>query len=85
MKALKTKAFQKAFESLPTSEQAIFKQQEIRFLADANDGRLHVKKMRGLKDVFTFRVTRRYRVFFYWQNKSTAILFDIDHRKDAYK
>jgi len=43
------------------------------------------KKVKGLPDVFSFRITRRYRVLFYFQNINTAIFFEVDHRKYVYR
>lgn len=62
----------------------IFKIQKKRFQENWRDPRLHVKKVRELEDAFSFRVTRRYRVLFYFQNQDTAVFFDVDHRKDVY-
>jgi mRNA-degrading endonuclease RelE of RelBE toxin-antitoxin system len=59
--------------------------QKKRFRRNWRDPRLHIKKIRALPYALSFRITRRYRVFFYFQNVETAIFFEIDHRKDVYK
>ena len=85
MEIIKTKDFNKAFEKLPKEIQELYAEQEKRFEKDWREQRLHIKKVRSLKFALSFRITRRYRVFFYFQNTDKAIFFDVDHRKDAYK
>ncbi len=85
MEIIKTDDFSKIFNKLPKEIQDIYNIHEIYFIKNWRDSRLHVKKIRSLASCFSFRCTRRYRVFFYFQNPETAILFDIDHRKDIYK
>ena len=63
----------------------LYSVQEKRFKENWRDSRLHIKKVRSLDPTFSFRITRRYRVFFYFQNIETVIFFDIDHRKDIYR
>jgi hypothetical protein len=38
-----------------------------------------------IENVFSLRIIRHYRAFFYFQNTDTAIFFGIDHRKDIYR
>ena len=53
---------------------------------DAFDARLHTKALSApLVGRFSFRITRRYRVFFYFKNANMAVFFEIDHRKDIYR
>lgn len=85
MEIIKTNDFAKAFEKLPKEIQHIYFTQEERFRENWRDTRLHIKKVRILPFALSFRITRRYRVFFYFQNLETAIFFEIDHRKDIYK
>ena len=84
MNIAKTKNFLSQFARLPNSIKVIYEKQEVVFLANWFDERLHVKKLKELKGIFSFRVTRRYRVLFYFQNRE-AIFFSIDHRKDIYE
>lgn len=49
------------------------------------DPRLHIKKIKGLEHAFSFRVTRSWRVLFYFQDADEAIFFEIDHRRDVYR
>lgn len=85
MNVIKTNDFERAFNRLPREIQRLYTKQVKRFEENWRDPRLHIKKVRTLPFAFSFRITRRYRVFFYFQNTQTAILFDIDHRKDIYK
>lgn len=85
MNIIKTDDFERAFNRLPREIQRLYITQVKRFEENWRDPRLHIKKVRALPFTFSFRITRRYRVFFYFQNTQTAILFDIDHRKDIYK
>lgn len=85
MRIVATKDFERARKTLPAEAQRLFEQQRQRFLINWRDPRLHVKKLRGLSGTFSFRVTRRYRVLFYFTRlESEAIFFAIGHRKDVY-
>lgn len=85
MNIIKTDDFEKAFKSLPKDAQRLYQTQEERFVENWRDPRLHIKKVRMLPFALSFRVTRRYRAFFYFKNADTAIFFEIDHRKDIYR
>jgi len=85
MEIIKTDDFDRAFESLPKEIQRLYDIQERRFKESRRDPRLHIKKAYTLRFAFSFRVTRHYRVFFYFRNSETAVFFEIDHRKDIYK
>ena len=85
MKIIKTNNFNRAFKKLSQDVQRLYITQEKRFEKNWRDSRLHIKKIRVLAFAFSFRVTRRYRTFFYFKDTETAIFFDIDHRKNIYK
>lgn len=85
MEIIHTDDFDRALAKLPKEIQELDAVQEERFSKHWLDARLHIKKLRGEDGVFTYRITRRYRGFFYFQNPDKAIFFDIDHRKDAYR
>ena len=85
MQIIKTKDFEKAFANLSADIKQIYETQEIRFLNNCRDSRLHIKKVKSLKYAFSFRITRRYRAFFYFHTQETAVFFNVGHRKDAYK
>ncbi len=47
---------------------------------------LHTKPLAGkLRGYFSFRITRDWRVIFYFLDEDTVYLIDIAHRKDIYK
>lgn len=85
MTIIQTDDFNRAVRHLPTEIGQLCAIQFHRFKNDQNDPRLHIKRVRLLKQVFSLRITRRYRAFFYFHDKETAIFFDIDHRKDSYR
>ena len=85
MRIIQTPDFIKVFDKLPREIKQLHEIQADRFLNNWRDPRLHVKKVKDLKLAFSFRITRRYRVFFYFQNRETAIFFAVDHRRDAYR
>ena len=86
MKIVYTASFDRERKRLPRDIQELLKQQIERFLYDFKDARLHIKKLRGTEvAVYSLRVTRNYRVLFYWEDKETPVWFEIDHRKDVYR
>lgn len=85
MNIVKTSDFEKAYGKLQTNIQRLFLVQEKRFFINQRDPRLHIKKLRDLDGVFSFRITRQYRALFYFQNSTDMVFFDIDHRKDIYR
>ena len=84
MEIILTDSFEEAFDKLLREIQRLYYQQEKRFKENWRDPRLHIKKVKGLSHTFSFRITRRYRLFFYFHTSDKAIFFDVDHRKDAY-
>lgn len=84
MNIVKAKSFLDKFEKLPNDIKEIYEKQELIFLANWLDPRLHSKRIKELRGVFSFRITRRYRVLFYFRNRE-AIFFSIGHRKDVYE
>lgn len=84
MIVLHTDNFVRDLNELPTQVKKIFKKQEDIFVFNWKDTRLHTKKLKGAS-VFSFRVTRRYRVLFTLLDKDTAFFISIAHRKDIYE
>ena len=80
---LKTEDFIKGFERLPAEIKRIYRKQENIFKINWLDSRLHAKRLKELKGVYSFRITRRYRALFYFRN-GEAIFFSIGHRKEIY-
>ena len=85
MEIIKTGDFNRSFDSLPLEIKRIYTVQEKRFKESWRDSRLHIKKVQILPYALSFRITRRYRVFFYFKSPEIAIFFEVDHRKDIYK
>lgn len=85
MEVIRTEEFQRSLQRLPADATKLYEIQERRFRENWCDPRLHLKKVQGLKDALSFRVTRRYRVLFYLRSKESAVFFEIDHRKDVYR
>ena len=84
MNIVKAESFLDKFGKLPNDIKEIYEKQESIFLVNWLDSRLHSKRIKELKGVFSFRITRRYRFLFYFINKE-AIFFSIGHRKDIYE
>ena len=80
----KTEDFSKAFKELPPEIKKLSQRQEFIFKENWLDPRLHTKRIKELPGIYSFRITRRYRVLFYFRDR-TAIFFTIGHRKDIYK
>ncbi|MBI2062304.1 MAG: hypothetical protein HYT64_01255 [Candidatus Yanofskybacteria bacterium] len=85
MKIVKTEDFIRAFEKLPKEIKHLYQTQEKRFKENWRDPRLHIRKVKTLKYAFSFRITRNYRVLFYFQDVETAIFFEVGHRKETYR
>lgn len=82
---IETEDFARSLKRLPAPTQRLYHVQRERFIQDQRDSRLHTKKLNGLDDVFSLRVTRNYRVLFYFHTSDTAIFFIVGNRKDVYK
>ena len=84
MVILKTDDFLRELEKLPAGIRKIFDKQELIFEKNWLDGRLRTKRLKELAGAYSFRVTRRYRVIFYFRDKE-AVFFSIGHRRDIYR
>ena len=84
MEIIHTEDFLKDVERLPQEARRLLRKQELLFSRNWLDPRLHIKRLKELRGVYSFRVTRRYRVLFYFKGK-TAIFFAIGHRKNIYR
>ena len=81
---LETKDFRKELEKLPKRIKKLFQRQKSIFKKNWLDPRLHTKRIKELPGVYSFRITRAYRVLFYFRDDE-AIFFAIGHRKDIYR
>ncbi len=84
MTIYKTPIFVKRYEKLPKEVKRLYKKQELLFKENWLHFSIHTKKINELPRVFSFRITRKYRVLFYFIN-NTAVFFSVGHRKDVYK
>lgn len=74
-----------SLKKLPKQVRQLYTQQLIRLKDSLKDPRLHLKKLRGLEEIFSFRITRNYRALFYFQYSNQIIIFAIGNRKDIYR
>lgn len=78
IKLLKTKDFEKSFEKLPSSIQALAVKKIFLFKTNPFHSSLKTHKLKGkLKDFYSFSVNRQYRVLFEFLDKNKALLFDV--------
>lgn len=84
MKTIYSHDFSKEFKALPKEIQILFKKQKAIFKNDWKDARLKVKKLKEQEFIFSFRVTRAYRVLFFFVKTDTVLFLTITHRKDVY-
>lgn len=85
MRVIRTAEFERSLRTLPAAMRRLFEVQERRLRDNWRDSRLHLKKLREIGGVFSFRITRSYRALFYFNRNGDIILFDIDDRKDIYR
>ena len=71
-------------KKLPLEIGNFFKKQKSLFGKNWLDARLHTKRIKEMPGTYSFRITRRYRVLFYFKNAEEAVFFSIGHRKDIY-
>jgi mRNA-degrading endonuclease RelE of RelBE toxin-antitoxin system len=64
MNIIETEDFKKDFKDLPISIRKLYQKQKAIFKQNWLDPRLHTKRIKELTGVYSFRITRRYRVFF---------------------
>lgn len=75
----------RGFRSLPKEIQQLAIRQETIFRGDASDPRLHTKVLKGkLKGLYSFRVTRNYRVLYAWKGKNEVLFYEIGDRQYIY-
>ena len=74
-----------SFKELPVEIQKLYRKQEILFKQNWKDPRLKVKKLIQRELVFSFRITRDYRVLFTFTETDMALFTKIGHRKDIYE
>lgn len=82
---IRTDDFKRAAAKFPVHIRKLCEEQLLTLEADWRDSRLHIKKLKELEGAYSFRITRNYRALFYFDVNDSIIVFDADHRKDAYR
>ncbi len=81
-----TSNFVKSFRRLPREIQDLAIEQEGIFKINLHDPRLHTKPLHGrLKGLWSFRVTRRYRVLYGFKSSEVVLFYEIEHRWFVYE
>ena len=80
---IETDDFRKSLDKLPGDVVRLYEKQKSIFTKSWLDARLHTKKLTDV-NIYSFRITRNYRVLFYFYNDKTVVFVDIGHRKDIY-
>jgi mRNA-degrading endonuclease RelE of RelBE toxin-antitoxin system len=80
-----TDDFLKELKRLPKDIVKLFEKQKVIFQKNWLDSRLHTKRIKEMAGVYSFRITRRYRVLFYFKDVNEVVFFAIGHRKSIYK
>ena len=83
MKIFYSQRFKKDLSSFPAGIKRIYNKQQDIFIVNWKDHRLHVKKVINTP-LFSFRVTRNYRVLFKFIDENSVLFASIGHRKDIY-
>lgn len=80
-----TSNFDKTFKKLPKPIQELAIKQEKIFKTNPQDPRLHTKALKGsLKGLFSFRITRNYRLLYAWKDSDNVLFYEIGDRKWIY-
>lgn len=86
MRVIRTDDFERSLAEFPARIRRQCETQIVILTNNWRDVRLHIKKLREpFKGAYSFRITRGYRAFFYFDIEGDIIIFDADHRKDAYR
>ena len=81
-----SKSFLKGVKQLPVSQQRLLAKKLSLLQHNPFDSRLHTKQLSTpLQGVFSFRISRDYRVLFHFQDASTVIVLRAKHRKEVYR
>jgi mRNA-degrading endonuclease RelE of RelBE toxin-antitoxin system len=80
------RVFLKEVKKLPQQQQRLLAQKLVILLNNPFDSRLHTKQLSTpLEGVFSFRITREYRVLFRFIDAERIFVFSARHRKDVYR
>ena len=80
------KIFLKEVKRLPVPQQKLLAQKINLLVSNPFDTRLHTKSLSTpLQGIYSFRVTREYRVLFRFVSAEEIMLLTVKHRKDVYR
>ena len=80
------RTFLKEVKKLPLSQQRLLAQKLLILTNNPFDTRLHTKQLSTpLEGIFSFRITREYRVLFRFVDAEHIFVFSAKHRKDIYR
>ena len=85
LEVIEIKEVDASIAKLPRQIKILYTRQLAILRDGTKDHRLHLKKLRGLEEVFSFRITRSYRALFYFQNPNQVIIFAVGNRRDIYR
>lgn len=86
MRVTYDKSFIKRVKKLPVSQQRLLAKKLAYLEHNPFDSRLHTKQLSTpLEGIFSFRITREYRVLFRFAAADELFLMDVRHRKDIYR
>jgi mRNA-degrading endonuclease RelE of RelBE toxin-antitoxin system len=78
--------FLKSAKLLPNNIKKKLANQLVLFEANPYNQLLHTKRLSGeLTGFLSFRITRDWRVLFYFENPETIHILEVDNRKDIYR
>jgi len=81
-----TREFLKDSKKLPNSIKLRLAEQLERLSKNPFDPKLHTKLLRGkLAGLYSFRITREWRVIFHFEDLENIKLLGVGHRKEIYR
>ena len=80
------RAFLKEVKKLPSPQKKLLVQKIALLSGNPFDSRLHTKQLSTpLEGIFSFRITREYRVLFRFIDAEKIFIFSVKHRKEVYR
>jgi len=80
------RAFLKSAKKLPIQQQKLLAKKLLFLQSNPFDTRLHTKPLSSpLTGIYSFRITREYRILFRFIDPETIFLITAKHRKEVYQ
>ena len=80
------RAFLKEVKKLPSPQKKLLVQKIALLSGNPFDSRLHTKQLSTpLEGIFSFRITREYRVLFRFIDAEKIFIFSVKHRREVYR